>query len=803
MSLTPTYSNVMMDPYNATPLTAASLSPSTAPSRQISEIPKFTVKTPIKIEEVEDDTVMANNNHDFLETTAMSEDHDDLSAHFLDHVKGHHLEMQHGEYNLDQSSCFSSPYLSSEVAFESSSFTRFLSHADSQIDDEYSSTKPFSRLHSFYAPEQDLGYDHEDDEEQQQQQHYRYHRESSLASAVTRRFSGLSLGSVAESPMNHASSISSEVPNACLASGHAPFSFSSALSSATSLFTSPSTSSAYTTSAVLASAPATTANTTTSATTATTSPSSVSASASAAPSSSVFFPPTASALHQKRRKVLKQKLQVPRPKNCFMLYRSKVLPMIMAELGSINNKIISKIAAERWRAETEPVKIWYRDMAKYGKEEHARNNPGYKYAPLNKMRMMATSAVNRPVQKPQQTTKEVATSAERADGVEVDAGVHTNRDYFDESSPSRRRSTRQRQQQQQHRRQQQIASRPGLRSEGSKRRSSSGLGLDGHSSSRLSSHNKKLREVVVHQASYPPLNFSTDSSSRLDSADMTGFSSFDQQQQQQQNRVSTYQSHHPLAGPSIYNLTADKNASEETLVDPIDHWTTHRYQDGRNYLDTSSSSFLSLSNPSGDYKNKLDGRASMMSSAKLMMIDPKILLEKELPPLPHETKTTVHSSSHTHSHNNATNKTTLFPPLASSCPSHSNNNDPDSIMTQMFLEYNPPPPSQQQLQQQPHHYYCSPQNQHHFQLHVHEQNPFQQAFHQHTQQQQYHHQQSQQHQHHQHQRLPQGGTTYYIKAACPTGFMSFTGATATAATATAAQGSMSLMDMLSSPWAKS
>ncbi|KAK3835703.1 MAG: high mobility group box domain-containing protein, partial [Linnemannia gamsii] len=78
--------------------------------------------------------------------------------------------------------------------------------------------------------------------------------------------------------------------------------------------------------------------------------------------------------------------QVPRPKNCFMLYRSKVLPMIMAELGSINNKIISKIAAERWRAETEPVKIWYRDMAKYGKEEHARNNPGYKYAPLNKMR---------------------------------------------------------------------------------------------------------------------------------------------------------------------------------------------------------------------------------------------------------------------------------------------------------------------------------------------------------------------------------------------------------------------------------
>ncbi|KAF8955360.1 hypothetical protein BGZ46_002660 [Entomortierella lignicola] len=107
---------------------------------------------------------------------------------------------------------------------------------------------------------------------------------------------------------------------------------------------------------------------------------------------SLYFPLSASALHQKRRKAKRHAIRVPRPKNCFMLYRSKVLPMIMAELGSINNKIISKIAAERWRAEIEPVKAWYRQMAKQGKEEHARNNPGYRYAPHKKLMAAAAAA---------------------------------------------------------------------------------------------------------------------------------------------------------------------------------------------------------------------------------------------------------------------------------------------------------------------------------------------------------------------------------------------------------------------------
>ncbi|GJJ67925.1 hypothetical protein EMPS_00271 [Entomortierella parvispora] len=102
-------------------------------------------------------------------------------------------------------------------------------------------------------------------------------------------------------------------------------------------------------------------------------------------SSAVFFPPTASALHQKRRKAKKHALRVPRPKNCFMLYRTHVMPMIMVELGNLNNRVISQIAAERWNAESEPVKAWYRLMAKMGKEEHAINHPGYRYAPNKKL----------------------------------------------------------------------------------------------------------------------------------------------------------------------------------------------------------------------------------------------------------------------------------------------------------------------------------------------------------------------------------------------------------------------------------
>ncbi|KAG0235010.1 hypothetical protein BGW42_005965 [Actinomortierella wolfii] len=95
----------------------------------------------------------------------------------------------------------------------------------------------------------------------------------------------------------------------------------------------------------------------------------------------IYFPPTMSALHQKRRKLKRHAQRVPRPKNCFMLYRSKILPAIMAEWGGlVNNRILSKIAAERWKkGESEEVRRYYQQLAKQGNEEHRRIHPDYKY----------------------------------------------------------------------------------------------------------------------------------------------------------------------------------------------------------------------------------------------------------------------------------------------------------------------------------------------------------------------------------------------------------------------------------------
>ncbi|KAF9538824.1 hypothetical protein EC957_006172 [Mortierella hygrophila] len=571
-----------------------------------------------------------------------------LRAPFVGQVEGHPLGLQ--DDDDESSSCFSSQYLPREV-FETSSFATLLSnpplYSEEQQDAgfgnqntpmEYASQPTRQGLHALdmyddtdvasttsFRPRtrrstprsalcpatrsssrlqnlRNQGLGHQRDYEDDQQRDY---RESSVASTVMRRFSDLSLMSAASSPLVQISS--------------APFSTPAA-------------------------GPTTTAATT-----------------SFSATSAVYFPPTASALHQKRRKVLKQELRVPRPKNCFMLYRSKVLPMIMAELGNINNKIISKIAAERWRAESELVKTWYRDMAKFGKDEHARNNPGYKYAPLNKMRSMAATALSHLTQS-QHSSKMVTSTATR-DFEDVDVNGNNSggdKDYVDGSSSTRRRSARQRHQRHQ------PATRSGLRSQVSKRRNSN-LASEIPSPSR----NKRPRDSVDNHVGYSPMNFSTDSFPSLASTKTTGLRLFAQQYQHQE---SAYQPH-PLDGPShplpvfpygappytttsamtssIYGLSGDKNASEITLVDPIDHWTNHQYHEAPSYFDQvnlSPTSTTLLSSHSVVQKSKMTAAASLMSPSQLMMIDPKILMEKELPPLPHEMET--------HSDNNfyATNK---------------------------------------------------------------------------------------------------------------------------------------------------
>ncbi|KAG0066587.1 hypothetical protein BGZ89_007131, partial [Linnemannia elongata] len=574
------------------------------PPQAYSHTPTFdchNTDTPIKVER---ESVITDG---FLERCI--KDHS-LYTPIVDQVESHPvgLQVDDGEF----SPCFSSQYLPRE-AFETPSFTRLLSnppfYSEEQQDAGFNSqstpmehtslharqnlhpleiyddsdgtsttslqprtrrfnklstsrsaVRPATRSSSRLQNLRDQGLGLQEDYENDQQRDY---RESSVTSTVMRRFSDLSLMSATSSPLVQTSS-----------------------------------------------APYSTVATTPTITTATTSSSATSA---------VYFPPTASALHQKRRKALKQELRVPRPKNCFMLYRSKVLPMIMAELGNINNKIISKIAAERWRAESEPVKTWYRDMAKFGKEEHARNNPGYKYAPLNRIRSMAPTAFSHLTQSQHSSKNVTGTGTRDSEGVDVDGNNSGDgEEYVYGTSSTRRRSARQRQQRQQ----------------------------------------------------------------------------------------SATQSATSVMPSSIYGLASDKNASEVTLVDPIDNWTTHRYQETPSYFDHTNLSpapTTLLSSHSVVQKSRMTAAASLMSPSKLMMIDPKILMEKELPPLPHE------MAAHNNNNNfHATNKSShLF---------IHNSNDPNSILTQMFLDYNPSFQYNAQHPQQQHHHHRQHSQDHQHQL---------------------------------------------------------------------------------------
>ncbi|KAF8941476.1 hypothetical protein BGZ47_007367 [Haplosporangium gracile] len=808
------------------PSTSSSFCPPIASSPQAySQTSTFNfhnADTHIKSEKIEE-TITTNN---FSE--GCSEDHS-FRVPFVVQAEGHPLGLQNDDGETYP--CFPGSYLPKEV-FDTSSFTRLFSNSAlyseeqqgagfgyhdasleyaSQLarqdlhplkmfhDSDAASTTSFqprprqyktlsvprsntrpstrssSRLKNLRMGDHGL-HDQENIEGQQ-----RDYRESSVASTVTRRFSGLSLMSAVSPPLVHASTM----PVSTLAT-------------------------APTTSAVPGA-------------------STTSAATSSPATSAIYFPPTASALHQKRRKALKQELRVPRPKNCFMLYRSKILPMIMIELGNINNKIISKIAAERWRAESEPVKTWYRDMAKYGKEEHARNNPGYKYAPLNKMRSMAATALSHLIQ-PQHSSKKV-TAATR-DSVDADGGNNaSDEDYVDGSSNASRRSARHCLQRQR------PATRSGLQSQVGKRRNSN-LGSEILSTSQA----KKPRDNLDCHVSYHPLNFPTDSFLSFAFTETTRIPSFEQQYQHQE---IAYQAQ-PLAGPSrplpvlphgassattsIYGIAGDRNASEVTLVDPIDHWTTHRYYNVPSYFDhvnLSSTSTTLLSPNSGVQKSKMAAAASFMSPSKLMMIDPKVLMEKELPPLPHEMA--AHDSNNFH----ATNRSTL---------PYINNSDPNSILAQMFLDYNPHYQQHAQHQQQQQHRQHYQHHQHQLSTisgcsaattfrptespfsamkepqvssvgvgmmnrniidpsssiralkqeqvqvqvqqhqHTHEQNPFQQAFQQHTQQQQQafhkhtqHQQQFQQYLQQQQQEQQQHGWCLR-KPTGPAGSVSLTGA---------------------------
>ena len=66
--------------------------------------------------------------------------------------------------------------------------------------------------------------------------------------------------------------------------------------------------------------------------------------------------------------------------NSFMLYRYAYAERI-AEYAGANHQLISKVAGESWRRETEEVRALFEEFARVEKEGHKETWVGYRYVP--------------------------------------------------------------------------------------------------------------------------------------------------------------------------------------------------------------------------------------------------------------------------------------------------------------------------------------------------------------------------------------------------------------------------------------
>ncbi|KAF9330889.1 hypothetical protein BG006_006200 [Podila minutissima] len=391
-----------------------------------------------------------------------------------------------------------------------------------------------------------------------------------------------------------------------------------------------------------------------------------------------------SALHQKRRKDKRQALRAPRPRNCFMLYRSKVLPQIMVELGTINNKIISKIAAERWRAEKEDVKAWYRMMAKRGKEEHARNNPGYKYAPYKKqmmaeMRNNAQCGQATPIACGLQGGDEDIYSTYKVDhrqdftmslfNEEDRTSLEpTSFDSQAQTSSSKKLNAATRLLNVLKGKSPLSSSRSPAKRFKSNEPTSSGL------SSKLSGLLQPFSNTLLS-----PCAPSTASNGAHPIAFAAGTGLIEQQLYQKNHQSQQVQSQYPNFN-SLYNL-ADINSSSATLVDPLQNqWLQQRYHDPsilNDYLGLTTQQQQQLAQTFNQMKEPSSYATPLVVSHPYLGFQPSMIplpllnkggydLGKDLPPLP------IGSFNHTGSQ-------ALADPAVQDC---------QSIMAQLYANYN-------------------------------------------------------------------------------------------------------------------
>nr|APB08804.1 mating type protein [Neofusicoccum ribis]APB08805.1 mating type protein [Neofusicoccum ribis] len=72
---------------------------------------------------------------------------------------------------------------------------------------------------------------------------------------------------------------------------------------------------------------------------------------------------------------------VPRPMNCFIIYRKEKHASVVAANPGLHNNDISKIIGRMWKAETNATKEIFKAKAEKLNKEHAAANPNYRYTP--------------------------------------------------------------------------------------------------------------------------------------------------------------------------------------------------------------------------------------------------------------------------------------------------------------------------------------------------------------------------------------------------------------------------------------
>ncbi|KAF2089979.1 mating-type protein Mat a-1, partial [Saccharata proteae CBS 121410] len=72
---------------------------------------------------------------------------------------------------------------------------------------------------------------------------------------------------------------------------------------------------------------------------------------------------------------------VPRPQNCYLLYRGYHHPIIVAQNPGIHNNEVSVIIGKMWRELPEGAKKYWKEKAQAVKLQHEKDHPGYVYQP--------------------------------------------------------------------------------------------------------------------------------------------------------------------------------------------------------------------------------------------------------------------------------------------------------------------------------------------------------------------------------------------------------------------------------------